>query len=211
MILLFAGAAWAGPWTRDGGGSYVRVGADAFLADQSVLPGIGTTAVVDFTAATASAYAEVGLPLPWKAMAVASAPLNVGMVTFERRDPFFDGNGDTRVIRMGDLRVGPQVALHSTLPLAAAVEVKIPLYAVDKVCDEETVLRDLCARPGDGQVDVTPSVLAGGSVGWGWIEGASATVSGRRPSSAGPKIARRDWSTESSAALGLAGSPKVPT
>jgi hypothetical protein len=91
---------------------------------------------------------------------------------FDRDDAFVDARGHATVVRPGDLRIGPQVALHRTIPLAVAADVKLPLYQVDGICLGEA-LTDVCARPGDGQVDLTVQVLAGTSFarGAGWVEG----------------------------------------
>lgn len=172
MIALLAPAvALGGPWTRDLGSAYVRAGADVFVADSVELPGsIGSA---DYTGTATSLYGEFGLSRTWPVqVVVAAVPVAVHRTVFDRDDSFVDAAGYATVVRSGDLRLGPQVALHRKIPLAVAADVKIPMYRVDDLCSGE-LLTDVCARPGDGQVDVTGLVLAGSSFarGAGWVEG----------------------------------------
>ncbi len=170
MIILVAAIAIAGPWTRSLGDAYARVGVDVFLADQVMLP--GSTGSADYTGTSTTLYGEVGLVKSWPVQLVVNvAPVAVHRTIFDRQDAFVDATGYATVVSPGDLRIGPQVAL-SKLPIAAGVELKVPLYGIDGICLGEE-LTDVCARPGDGQIDVTPQVLAGSSFanGAAWVEG----------------------------------------
>lgn len=167
MILLLAwwsADAEAGAWTRSRGEYYAKLGADVYVAGDYVVPGGGDAATQSYVGQQYGAYAELGLSSGHPVQLAASVPFTVGAVAFERSDTFQTATGRIVSARMGDLRFRPQVALHRDLPLAVAVEVKVPLYAVDRICADEGPYRDLCPRPGDGQVDLTEWVLAGASL-----------------------------------------------
>jgi hypothetical protein len=169
MIPLLAASALAGPWTRPLGGYYAKLGADLYVAPQyvspvAVVPGATASGVEGFRGEQLTAYAEVGLvdPDDWRGQLALAVPLTIGHTEFAYDDAFGEVRGHTTVVRAGDVRLTPQVALHRTAPVAAALEIKVPAYRNDGVCRDHPY-RVFCPRPGDGQVDLTPLALAGSS------------------------------------------------
>lgn len=163
--LLLPSAASAGAWTRDAGHYYTKAGADGFWALSWQQSGVNARDEDRFLGQLYSAYAEVGLSEGHPVQVGATLPVSVGTLWFVRRE---DGNravGRATVHRFGDLRLRPQVALHPDKPIAFALEAKIPLYAVDSVCDQDPTFKELCPRPGDGQIDLTPMLLFGAGFG----------------------------------------------
>jgi hypothetical protein len=173
VLLLALGVstlAEAGPWTREKGSYYTKTGADGYWAldwDQA------GSAVMDsdrYLGQQYSVYGELGLPTGHPVQLAISAPLTVGTVWFTRKADGQTAEGRATVMRAGDLRLRPQVAIHPTKPIAAALEIKLPMYGVDGVCDDNPQFRDLCPRPGDGQIDLTGWALVGGGFNWGFAE-----------------------------------------
>lgn len=170
-------AALAGPWTRDLGSYYAKAGADGYWAGSYQQPGVATRDEDRFLGQQYGVYGELGLSKAHPVQLSLGAPVSVGTLWFVRREGTGVAEGRATVHRLGDLRVRPQVALHPDAPVALAVEVKLPLYRVDSVCDEEPAFRAICPRPGDGQVDVMPMLLGGlpfgddafGELGLGWL------------------------------------------
>lgn len=165
LVAWCAAAALAGPWTRDAGSFYAKAGADGYWAGSYQQPGVATRDEDRFLGQQYGAYAELGLSKGHPVQVAAGAPVSVGTLWFVRREGTGVAEGRATVHRLGDLRVRPQVALHPKAPVALAVEVKLPLYRVDSVCDEEPAFRAICPRPGDGQVDVMPLLLGGAPLG----------------------------------------------
>lgn len=170
--LLAPPVAHGGAWTRPLGSHYAKVGADWFVSRQPFVPDGAEGAVQRFVGHHYGGYLEVGLSPKHPVQLAISAPVTVGVATFEQSDSFQRATGSLSVTRPGDLRVRPQIALHRTLPLAAAVEARVPLYRIDGICEGDP-LAGLCPRPGDGQVDITGWLLAGAALAgtplWGEI------------------------------------------
>jgi hypothetical protein len=176
VVLLVAAVASAGAWTRDVGSFYTKLGADLYAAPQytspaTLLPGTDASAAGPFVGEQVAAYGEVGLldRAIWRFQLAAAVPLSIGHTAFESDGPFGRLAGRTVVARVGDVRITPQVALAKQAPLAAALEVKVPAYRNDSVCAGNPY-RVYCARPGEGQVDVTPWLYAGFTKGHGFAE-----------------------------------------
>ena len=179
MIALLATAAVAGPWTKTQGSHYVKAGADFYKATKYVLPkegsGLGTTGdfgTQGFFGHQYSLYGEFGLSKGHPIQLGARVPLALSFVQFKTEDAARVIQGKSFTARGGDLEITPQIALSRKRPIAVAVTAKLPLYGVDSICSE-SVYKDFCGRPGDGQTDFTFWALAGGSLlqGKAWIEG----------------------------------------
>ncbi len=165
LALLLPSAASAGAWTRAGGSYYTKAGADGFWALSWEQSGVDARDEDAFLGQQYSLYGEAGLPTGHPLQLSASVPVSIGTLWFVRRDNGARAVGRATVRRFGDLRLTPQVALHGSKPIALAVEVKLPMYQVDSVCDQDPTFRELCPRPGDGQIDIKPMILAGGGFG----------------------------------------------
>lgn len=178
MITLLSMTAFAGPWTRAEGDAYLKTGADYYVTTKYVLPaesGVGPTGDAgtnSFFGHQYSVYGEAGLSNAWPIQLAVRVPLTVSVVGFSAEDAVNVASGSTTSVRAGDLELMPQIALSRKHPIALGLGVKAPLYNVDGVC-EDSIYRDFCGRPGDGQVDFTPWLLAGGSFlnGKAWAEG----------------------------------------
>lgn len=180
MIVLLSSAAMAGPWTKEQGQHYVKAGADWYTALEYAQPaegsGLGSTGdagTEGFFGHQYSVYGEFGLSKGHPIQIGARVPLALSYVQFKTEDAARLIEGKTFTMRGGDFEITPQVALSRKIPVAAAVTVKIPLYGVDSICQNNMVYRDFCGRPGDGQTDFTFWTLAGGSLlnGKAWVEG----------------------------------------
>ncbi len=167
MWLLLVSVAFGGPWTRDLGSVYSKVGADWFRAGAYVAPSASDQATKGFLGTQFSAYVEAGLSPAHPIQLSVSVPLATNRVEIEQEDAFGRTTGTVKTTRMGDIRIRPQVALHPDLPLAAAVDLKIPLYQVDSICAKpaQIAYQDICPRPGDGQIDISEWMLAGAAQG----------------------------------------------
>ena len=181
MIALgLAVAAHAGAWTRELGSAYVKAGWDgytttAYAAPSTVAPGAGAAqslGVQSYFGYQASLYGEAGLSPAHPVQLSAAVPLAVGTTQFREENPLGAIEVYATVVRPGDLRVMPQLALSRKLPLAVAVETKVPLYRNDAVCADNNYAL-YCAHPGDGQIDVTGWAFAGAPLvhGRGFVEG----------------------------------------
>ncbi|MEZ4239570.1 MAG: hypothetical protein R3F59_26120 [Myxococcota bacterium] len=91
------------------------------------------------------------------------APLGIGTIQGEVMDPLGTVPLRATARRLGDLRVAGQIALHPKLPISAALEAKIPMYANGHVGDDYPIYQEVFPKPGDGQVDLTGWVYAGAS------------------------------------------------
>ena len=172
IVLIAALAAQAGPWTRSEGSFYAKAAADWYDTGSYVSPTAGEVADTQYFGHRYGVYGEIGLPTGHPVQLAASLPVVVGRVRFTRRDAFEDLNGTATSTRLGDLTLTPQVALHRELPIAAALEMKLPLYDNGGVC-EGNPWQEYCPWAGDGQVDLTGWVSAGASLGGkGWTEAA---------------------------------------
>lgn len=179
MIALVAATALAGPWTKAQGEHYVKAGADFYHTTKFILPreidGLLSTGVFGtkgFFGQQYSVYAEVGVSDGHPIQLAVRAPVALSTVQFEDETNTRSLSGTTFTARGGDLELAPQIALSRKVPVALQLQVKIPLYGVDAICPE-SVYRDYCGRPGDGQTDFTGMLLAGGSLlkGRAWVEG----------------------------------------
>ncbi len=172
MTVLWAlSAAWAGGWTRDLGDAYLKAETGVYTSSRVRVPGEEEDSGGRYTGVQVSGYGEVGLLRAHPVQLSASAPLVVG----SHRTEIFDAFGAVPVrattVRMGDLRVATQVALHPRHPLAVAVEAKVPLYANGTVGQSLPTHADLFPKPGDGQLDLTLWGYGAGAVGDGFVEG----------------------------------------
>lgn len=162
MLLLTAAPAWAGPWTKDLGHFYVKLNEGIFSSDTFVnADGLAQSDGTSYLGATTSLYFEVGI---WKGVQITGLlPYTVG--TNSRNT----GSGNGRHARRaggGDLLLGLQASppWRLPLPLAVRLEFKLPLYDVTDRPTGVTELDNLFPALGDGQVDVTLWLAAGGSL-----------------------------------------------
>lgn len=163
LLPLLVASAHAGGWTRDKGQYYVKAGADVYVALTYVEPGTDEPVDGSYFGQQYGAYAEVGLPLPHPVQVSASAPLVIGTATGEGATVSGPLSLRATTVRAGDLRLAAQTALTKKAPLAAGVEVKIPLYDNTTVGEDFGAFADVFPEPGDGQVDGTAWLFAGAS------------------------------------------------
>lgn len=161
MITLLASPALAGAWTKELGDGYAKVGAELYAALRYVGPGELGGDGGTYLGHQYGAYGEVGVLPGWKGQVSGSLPLVVGTHTAMYSDPFGTAEIRATTVRTGDLRVALQAAIHPELPLAVAVDLKVPTYANGTVGDAYPVYRELFPKPGDGQIDVGASIYGG--------------------------------------------------
>lgn len=156
LLLTAARPAAAGPWTKGMGEFYVKAGEGFYFADTyrdasgNLLPG------VDYLSATSSLYFEVGV---YKGLHVW------GYLPYVVADNTFEDSSRWRRASGGDAKLGLQYTPHFvTLPFPAAVKLdfKVPFYDVNGVVGSYPTK---FPAPGDGQLDVTFWLSAGGSLG----------------------------------------------
>ena len=159
--LLFVGLgaprpAEAGPWTKNLGELYVKLGQGFFLAD-SFRDSVGNLQQgVNYLGATTSVYFEVGL---FKGLHVW------GYLPYTAASNTFSDDATTWLRTSGgDAMLGLQYSptfLSLPIPTAIKLEVKVPFYDINGV---EGIYAGRFPAPGDGQVDVTLWLSAGGSL-----------------------------------------------
>jgi hypothetical protein len=154
--VLSSSSASAGPWTRDVGHAYVKLGSNLFLADEFVDINNQVQQGASFFGATTSVYGEVGI---WKKLHLQFfLPHAVFRNTYDSGDQYLSAGG-------GDARV----ALQWTSPLeifahAIRLEMKVPLYDAADPEDVPPAVRAQFPLRGDGQLDVTLWLSAGGGL-----------------------------------------------
>lgn len=142
----------AGPWTKSLGELYVKVGEGFFFSDSyRDSDGQIVTGDNEYLGATTSVYFEVGV---WKGLHVWGylphvVGINDNLSTM--RQTLNAGGGDALL----GLQYTPPFKLP--LPVAAKLEFKVPFYDVAEVPSG-------FAAAGDGQLDVTFWLSAGGSI-----------------------------------------------
>lgn len=165
--MLAPGLAWAGPWIRDPGASYVKLGASSFVGVEP-----GSTGMMEmptqYADLTASAYGELGLPLGLEV--AAYLPYVVAQADDGAARFVSYGGGDA------ELGLGKRL-LASPVAISLATVVKVPLYT-DRGDFRVATYGGYASRfstPGDGQVDVDARLGVGGSFRAGatpgWVQG----------------------------------------
>lgn len=152
----------AGPWVHPFGHGYVKLGLSYFTAESSFQQGVPVG--LSYDAFTTNVYAEVGLPA--RLQLIVDVPYVVATNTSDTAAEYHNHT-------FGDARVELDYGLPVAFPLAVGVEVKIPLYG--QVADMgSSGLIDVDGRPwpttlfpdvGDDNVDITPKVMFGYSLG----------------------------------------------
>ncbi|MEQ1507945.1 MAG: hypothetical protein ABMB14_37300, partial [Myxococcota bacterium] len=163
MIAWLAIAAHAGAWTKDLGAVYAKAGADLYSSLRYVSPFAGEEDpdAASFFGQRYGVYAELGVLPKWRGQLTVSAPVVVGVHRAELTDALGVVPIRATTARFGDLALAAQVALHPTAPIAAAVELKVPMYTNGGIGADFPLYVDQFPKPGDGQVDVTTWLFAG--------------------------------------------------
>jgi hypothetical protein len=172
ILAIFAASASAGAWTRGFGDYYAHIGADYYVPRVYVDPLTGRAVETNrrYLGQQYGFYGELGVSKGWKAQVGLVVPFSIGSLTFEAPG----GMGRATTWRAGDARIFGQVAVARKLPIAAIVEVKVPLYANDDVGKNQGVYQPDFPKPGDGQVDTGVWLTAGAGIPKTalWAEGA---------------------------------------
>lgn len=179
--LALPSLAHAGPWTRGFGEHYVKAGADFYVTsdyEDARAESDGETAGFErFLGQQYSLYGELGVFPLWPVQLTVHLPVSIGQAVFY--DTALIGEGETgtsKTTRLGDLRVGLQTAiLKKPFQLGVSFDVKVPLYGNGRVGFGLGPYRQWFPLPGDGQIDLTAMVVAGGSFPTKvplWVEGA---------------------------------------
>lgn len=165
------GVAQAGAWTRELGSAYVKAEGSVYRSSRVRVPGAAADSTGTYTGVQGTAYGEVGVLGAHPVQLSVQAPVVYGQHRTDIYDVFGAVPVQATTVRMGDLRVAAQTALTRAMPLAVAVEGKVPLYANGDVGQSLPTYAALFPKPGDGQVDLTGWVFGGGAVGDGFVEG----------------------------------------
>lgn len=153
VLLVAPMPATAGPWTKDLGQAYVKLWEGVFLSDSFTGSDGRVQSGARHQSFTTAVYAEVGI---WDDLHVqVFVPHVVGRNAFDGGDRYLSLGG-------GDLSIGAQWSSPwIPIPHGVRVEGKVPLYDVAKVKGFEATRFPV---RGDGQVDVTVWLTAGGSI-----------------------------------------------
>ena len=164
-MLLMTAQAQAGPWVRDAGEGYLKLGGSSFVGDQYYRAGVPTE--LESKASSLSVYGEVGLGHALQL--VMYLPYQVASN---------ETGGGVRYVNhtLGDLRLQVDTKLTDAFPLALSLEAKVPLYEVvseQELTGEQEAWRTNFPDVGDGNLDLTLKLQAGASLGWlgGWVTG----------------------------------------
>lgn len=153
-----ASTAQAGPWVRDPGHAYLKLGAARFTADEGFNQGLSTG--LAYVGDSFNLYAEVGLP--GRLQLVGDLPFVAGVNASPEGVNYHNRS-------FGDARLQLDWGALEGTPLTLSLEAKLPLYTPlgqqgpgDPVAGfprSATRFPD----PGDGNVDLTPKVQLGWS------------------------------------------------
>ena len=148
-VVCVAGVARAGPWAKERGAFYLKVGESLFVGGAYRDRAGRTVSGVDYLGATTLAYFELGLGRGMQLIGVF--PHVVARNRFDDGSRFLRASG-------GDAILGAQVTVGAApFPLAMRVDAKVPLY--------DTGGADArFPEAGDGQLDLTAWISAGGSL-----------------------------------------------
>ncbi len=155
---LWSAQVQAGPWIKAPGETYTKVGATFFTAEESFNQGLSTG--LAYAGQTYNIYGEVGLP--GRLQLIADLPVVVGTNSSQQGVNYVNQS-------LGDMRLELDWGVAEGLPVALAVEAKVPLYTplaqqtsgqITRFPRSATNFPD----PGDGNVDVTVKALAGYSL-----------------------------------------------
>lgn len=154
LALLAPAIAWAGPWTRDAGGVYVKLSGGAFVAGEYVDPSGATVTGVDYLGITSALYAEVGV--------AEGLQVQLYLPHVIARNSYAETGDRYLSLGLGDARLGVQYGFPLVgFPLALRIEGKVPLY---DVAEPGGLEHGLFPALGDGQVDLDYWLSAGGSL-----------------------------------------------
>lgn len=173
-MALFAAAlavpsrAAAGPWTREPGGWYVKLGEGLFAADGFRDASGAFVDETSYLGLDTFVYAELGVLD--RLHGQLYLPFKIGRTRYDDDSTLplavpCDGGRVARVTgrrTFGDALTALQWSSPwLSLPHAARLEAKLPLYDVG---DPDGACADLYPQPGDGQVDVTLWLSVGDSL-----------------------------------------------
>ena len=167
IATLWLSPAYGGAWTKEFGASYTKVGTDFYLPGSYVDPTTGEKLEdLKFIGQQTSVYSEFGVLKHWPLQVSIQLPLVYGVTTFVDEVSFNEGDqARATSLRLGDVRLQVQAAiLRKGFQLSGGVEIKVPLYANDGVGAKFGIWKAAFPLPGDGQLDVTPWVIMGGSI-----------------------------------------------
>ena len=152
FILAAPAVSQAGPWTKGWGELYVKLGENFFISDSYRDASGAVVSGANYSGFTTAVYFEVGLPVGLQFFSYL--PYTVAENEAASGDRFLKASG-------GDAQVGLQYTPHFVklpFPMAGRLEFKVPFYEVANTSPG-------FPAPGDGQLDVTAWLSAGGSLG----------------------------------------------
>jgi len=166
VLALFPTVATAGPWVRDAGSGFAKIGTTRFISDNGFVDGEATG--LAYQSQSVDTYVEVGLG---RGIQV------VGSLPFVAASNQASGDVAWRHAWTGDLRLEIDGRLHPSKPFAWGVELRVPTYrdpfAYGKARNMETNLLEATAtnfpQLGDTNLDVTVKGMAGLSFKRGWF------------------------------------------
>ena len=154
LVFQAAKPASAGPWSKDLGQFYAKVGQDFFWADSFRDSSGKLVKGTNYLGSTTSFYGEVGLSRGFHLQAYL--PYMVGRNSFDDGGSFSRGSGGDAIFALQFKPIWPL-----PFPVALRLEVKVPLYDVAGV---DSPLAEQFPAPGDGQLDFSYWLSLGGSI-----------------------------------------------
>ncbi|MBK07295.1 MAG: hypothetical protein CL920_29825 [Deltaproteobacteria bacterium] len=147
----------AGPWTKQTGQLYVKLSEGFFLSNAFIDAQGKLQTGTDYFGATTSVYFEAGLPFGFQVLGYV--PYTISRNSFSNGAWYMHG---TTADSFFGLQYTPPVRLP--LPMAARVEVKIPMYDLDRLPRAVGARANNFPAVGDGQIDVTGWFSIGGGI-----------------------------------------------
>jgi hypothetical protein len=156
--IVCAAPAEAGPWARDFGSAYLKLGFNSFSSEQSFRQGVAMD--LGFESIRTNLYAEIGLPM--RMTLVADVPYVIATNIAPSGTRYTNNT-------FGDGRFELDFQFVDGLPVSLGIETKIPLYQTlgeqgdDGLIEVDGTLWPLANFPvvGDDNIDVTVKILSG--------------------------------------------------
>lgn len=151
----------AGPWSKQPGHLYLRIGQDFYVARDFVGPSQGVSKGANYFGTQTSLYTEIGLFYGLEF--IGFLPYKYGHIDYEDSKTTYRLNGP------GDAVVGlqwtpPPLERAAGFPIALRLTAKLPMYNAGLLAESAGADSINFPSLGDGQLDMTVWISAGGQI-----------------------------------------------